>query len=287
MAERKRAQSQRKRLNVEAPNTNRWLITYTDLCTLLMTFFVLLVSMSALDHKRERKALDSLAGSFGYLTGGTSKDIRKEGQSPLSPKNSATPGRSMDIKMLRELALSSNLGTDQVTKERDKIVLQINQKVLFHPGSTELLPEIKGYLTSLATYLARGEKDVEIRGHTDIYEGVHEAGWPDRSWDLSAKRALAVYSFFQNRGLEAKRMSSHGFSYHRPLVSSLEFPQLSEKNQRVEIVIGPNDSIPSDMLQQQRKANPYFNYKNFFFRLYPMPEHTPAPEEDKRPDIYE
>jgi chemotaxis protein MotB len=263
----------RRKQEPELSNPNRWIITYADLCTLLMTFFVLLVSMSSLDSHREKKALESLAGSLGALAGGrstTGKPVEKQ-----LPETTILPsGQALDLKMLREMSVNHNLEPEGVRKEKDRIVISIGQKLLFKSGSTELLPDISNYLVALAKHLSQSDKEIELRGHTDPYEGLNKPQWPEHSWELSAKRAQAVLEFLRERGIDVKRMSAHGFSYYRPLIDSREYPQLSEKNQRVEIVVGPNTSLPREGLRERRGGHPYFNYKNFFFRLYPMPENT-------------
>ncbi|RLB14628.1 MAG: flagellar motor protein MotB, partial [Deltaproteobacteria bacterium] len=63
MAKKKQEQSQ---------NTNSWLTTYTDLMILLLTFFVLLISISVVDANKQRVALNSLVGAFGFKPGGHS-----------------------------------------------------------------------------------------------------------------------------------------------------------------------------------------------------------------------
>jgi chemotaxis protein MotB len=256
----------------ESPSPNRWLITYTDLCILLMTFFVLLISMSRVDQKRERKAMNSLVGAFGLLPGGRSPTGTAKTSSLGEPGSPMQKKESLDLKLLRDLCSDSNLEADVYAfKNNEKIVIRINQKELFRPGAQELNPAILPFLTRLTRYIAYKQDSLEIRGHTDTYEDMNAANWSQHSWDVSANRAMAVYNFFQGQGIPAARMSAHGFSYYQPLLDSVEYPQLRHKNQRVEIVLGPNEGLPSALTEEKPTLSPYFNYKNFFFKLYPMP----------------
>ena len=265
----------RKRLRPEPlpSTTQRWVVTYTDLCTLLLSFFVLLVSMSTLDGNRQKKVLGSLEGSFGDsdkhhpVPDGKPSDTEGNGVEP--EKQSNFPG-------LKALSVDGNLSADQVLVGKHKTMIRIEQKVLFRPGTTELNPETQNYLNGLAGYLSRNETTIEVRGHTDLHEGLDSPNWPVRSWELSVRRAQAVYGFFLQKDINPGRMSAHGFSYFQPLVDSRKFPQLSEKNQRVEIILGPSQSIPSELIRQNRQSNPFVNYRDFFFKLY-----SPNEEKDK------
>ena len=254
--------------------TQRWLITYTDLCTLLLSFFVLLVSMSTLDVNRQKKALGAIEGKFGESKKPHASSTVKspdDGTNPEAQEN----GRNADA--LKALSVEGNLSADQLLVGKSKTMVRIDQKVLFRPGTTDFNPEIQKYLSGLASYLSQNDADIEIRGHTDIHEGLNTPNWPLRSWELSTRRALAVYSFFAQKEIKADRMSAHGFSYFQPIVDSRTFPQMSEKNQRVEILLGPNHSLPPELIRQDHQSNPFFNYKHFFFRLY-----SPQEEKDKQ-----
>jgi len=179
---------------------------------------------------------------------------------------------SIDLKLLKDLSRDNNLEADVYAfQNNEKIVIRINQKELFRPGTQELNSAILPYLSKLTRYIAYKQDAVEVRGHTDTYEDMNAANWSQRSWDVSASRAMAVYNFFQSQGIPAARMSAHGFSYYQPLLDSVEYPQLRHKNQRVEIVLGSNEGLPSALTEEKPAPSPYFNYKNFFFKLYPMP----------------
>lgn len=268
-------------------HSNRWVLTYADLCTLLLTFFVLLVSMSTIDTRRERKVLDSLVGSFGPMPGGRSITGRPRGTEAMERKPRAISGRTLDLQMLRELNVKNRLESETVQAEKDKTILQISGKILFQPGSTDLNPGIITYLTDIASYLKKNRQEIEIRGHTDLFEGIKDSDWTEESWNVSLKRAQAVYGFFEMHGIDVNRMSCHGYSYYRPVVDSREYPRLSEKNQRVEIVLGPNDSLPASPSRDNRNSSHIMNYKNFFFRLYPPEDSVSDLHEWEKPDIYD
>jgi len=260
-----------KKQEAEAQNTNAWITTYTDLMTLLLTFFVLLLSMSVRDFERERKALDSLVGAFGFMPGGRSPIGKPEGIDVREPTTPVLKGKPVNFEMLKEITMKHNLDPSvQILEEREKLIVRINQRVLFLPGSTEIAPEIQDYLAILSIYLRQSTDGIEIRGHTDSFEEVTDSGWPEKSWTISAERAQAVMIFFLNQGIENRRLSAHGFSYYHPIVDSLVYPNQRYKNQRVEVVLSPYNPVPSHLRRDKPRPAPYLQYKNFLFKLFPQ-----------------
>lgn len=260
----------RKKAESKKQDTNGWITTYTDLCTLLLTFFVLLLSMSQREEIRTRKALDSLIGAFGLLPGGRSPIGRTKGTDIRDATPPIVPTAPVDLEILKQLTVTSDLNPDIVVlKQKEKLVIRINQRVLFKPGSMELNPKACEFLAILARHLRNGEGDIEIRGHTDRYEELDISDWAENSWLLSAQRAQAIHSFLVEQGIAFSRLSAHGFSYYQPIVDSLAFPELRFKNQRVEIMLGKNTLVPPRLLRDDPKPSPYINYKDFLFKILP------------------
>ena len=250
-----------------------WLTTYTDLCTLLLTFFVLLLSMSVIDPERKKDALNSLVGAFGFLTGGRSPIGEKVGTDVRETTAPLLPNSPISYDLLKEMTLRNNLDPEaKIIKEKNKIVIRINDRLLFKKGSTQLTPKGEKFLATVAAYLKKKPEDIDIRGHTDPYENADNPEWPILSWKLSAQRALAVYRFLLDVGISPDRMSAHGMSYYWPIIDSLKYPHLRYKNQRVEIIIGRNPALPTTIYRKEPSPHSYFNYKNFFFKLFPQTE---------------
>lgn len=247
-----------------------WLTTYTDLCTLLLTFFVLLLSMSVIDPERKKEALNSLVGAFGFLSGGRSpigEEIGKDIREATPPIKENSP---ISYDMLKELTIRNNLDPEaDIIKEENRIVVRINDRILFEPGSLRLTPQGEKFLALLGVYLKKGFEEIEIRGHVDMYEMPGNPEWPQQAWKLSTLRALEVYRFFLDMGISPERMSAHGMSYFWPVVDSTQYPHLRYKNRRIEIIIGRNPTIPQSLFSKKPSPHSYVNYKNFFFRLFP------------------
>ena len=267
----------RRKQEEEPENVNRWMITYTDLCILLFSFFVLLISMSMVDQKRERIVLNSLIGSFGIQPGGRSSLVMDAGKDPSEKEPPMRKAPEIDLRTLSQLRAIAGLDSEvQLLKESEKVVIRLNHRDLFVADTFSLQPRILPYLRAVAAQLAPTNEDIEFRGHSDPYEDVTAKDWSQRSWALSVKRAHSVYDYFREQGIAATRMSAHGFSYYQPLVDGAEFPQFRFKNMRVEILLGKSENRPASLLERPPTPSSFFNYKNFFFRLYPVTDQVPG-----------
>ncbi|ROR01899.1 OmpA/MotB family protein [Desulfosoma caldarium] len=262
----------------EGPAAEGWLTTYCDLCTLLLTFFVLLLSMSVLDNIRQKQALNSLVGAFGFLPGGRTA-IGKPTGMDISEFEAPMETKALDFDVLREVTMKNELDKEvEIIKKDETLTIVLHQKILFEPGSFDLKPAARTYLSQLVPYLAKDSREIEIGGHTDRFEKIEDPSWEKSSWMISTKRAMAVYRFLLSQGLEPKRVSAHGFSYEKPLVDGIQYPHLRHRNSRVEIVLTYSRHLPASLLHEDPTPSPYFNYKNFFFRLFPMPEKSSQPQ---------
>jgi len=183
----------------------------------------------------------------------------------------------IDLRTLTQLRAIAGLDSEiNLLRESEKVVVRINHRDLFVAGTFSFQPRILPYLKAMTAHLALSNEDIEFRGHSDPYEDVTAEDWSQRSWALSVKRAHCVYDFFREQGIAATRMSAHGFSYYQPLVDGAEFPQFRFKNIRVEILLGKNENRPASLLERPPTPSSFYNYKNFFFRLYPATDKVPG-----------
>ena len=141
-----------------------WLITYSDLMTLLLTFFVLLLSMAVIDERTKLVVLGSVSGSFG------------EGVRLFNPKGKPNDPRvrepgAMDLPE-QDLAPLRDMLYEDVEKDLDFMenkyvqILSINDQVLFTPGSTALSPRGEALLDRLMPYLQHIGYPLLVAGHT-------------------------------------------------------------------------------------------------------------------------
>lgn len=191
-----------------------WMVTFADLMTLLLTFFVLLLSMSTLDSQRIKVALGSLRGSVSLLPsgGGQPVDGRKEiVRTPGVFQGPAELMTSME-QWVQKQVNDRNVSRDfiQIGHKDEAVFISFDDSLLFAPGSTDLLPTAFPYLEDLAVVLADSKATVEFIGHSDESDPV---GYYNNNWEVGAGRALAVLEYTARAGgLPGHRLkfSSHG-----------------------------------------------------------------------------
>ncbi len=250
----------------EQQNTNSWITTYTDLMTLLLTFFVLLISMSVVDPNRQRVALNSLVGAFGFKPGGHSVIGVKKGKN-ITVGAAPLQKEQVDFERLRNITFRNGLQADvNVQTEGEKITISLNNKVLFAHDSAQLSEKGRRYLNALAPVLRQVPGLVELRGYADPTEVLFDENRLKKGSILSAERALAVYKFLNRRGkIPHKKMVAHGFGIQPQKKSSIK--RTVNFNRQVKIICDYRASIPYRIKSGEKPKNYYLDFKGFFFKL--------------------
>ncbi|WP_018124234.1 OmpA/MotB family protein [Desulfovibrio oxyclinae] len=217
-----------------------WLITFTDVMTLMLTFFVLLVSMARIDERRKLVVLGSIIGTFGF------HDQSYELYSKKDTKRTVEPGPidSGDLQPLKPLLWEDVQNDLSFQSSKFVQVLSINADVLFAPGEVRLSRRGMEILTVATPVLRNLRWPVLIAGHTSEmrdeegfdYMPSLEQEIPDPSWRLSLNRALAVYRFFLDEDVPADMMRVEGFGRYKPSYGNAT-PEGRQANRRVDIVL--------------------------------------------------
>jgi chemotaxis protein MotB len=230
-----------KKVKCPPPGAPMWMTTFSDLVTLLLTFFVLLLSMANMDMAKFTQASDSLAGAFGVLGSSDKTEVTTPRVVTFSPVNddfTSQVYRRLRTK-LRELKLNKKI---KLVKDRGAVVLRIDEAVLFKSGQRYLQPEAEPILQKVAELIRPLPLNLKIEGHTD------DVGDEINNWDLSVNRAVVVLRYFATQQLvPLSRMSATGYGSQKPL-----FPNTSEReralNRRVEFVLesqgDPDQELP-------------------------------------------
>lgn len=216
-----------------------WLITYADLVTLVLVFFVLLFSLSKMELGDMTEALKSYEITVGTETPKTSLfDIINTGSVGKGKKlDDLTGMREVDI--LKEInsfiSRKSLEGSIEAEFTEGRIVLRVEGKVLFDSGSADLLPEAAYILSDIIQIIENNPQyDVDIQGHTDN----RPINTPEfaSNWELSAIRATTVLRFLIKNGVFQDRLTATGFADLKPVASNNN-PEGMRKNRRVEFVL--------------------------------------------------
>lgn len=239
-----------------APN---WMVTYSDMVTLILVFFILLFSMSQIDAAKFDAVSESFRNRmiFDFYpspvpmenpTESTSREesgeLSNEFETPTHLKNindfdslneqQDSLGELMtDIKQyLEEHELE-----DVITAKRTArgVVLVLQESILFDSGEAEILETGKPFLKKVATLLETIPNHVNVEGHTDN-RPISNYRYPS-NWELSGARASSVIRYLiEEKNFNESRFSAVGYSDTRPVADNAS-KQNWGKNRRVEIVI--------------------------------------------------
>ncbi len=220
------------------PGLPGWMATFADMMTLLMTFFVLLLSMASLDQQKVMEALGSLRGSFGVLERGTKTDIAvKEILPSLEIVAVTKPQRiQKSFESVRIFLSRRNMeNLIEADLNDEGIVLNIDSSLLFQPGGAEIGPKSSEFLENVMEILRQNLGNVRVEGHTDNIP-IKTERYPS-NWELSTARAVKILRHFVEVGkIDAQRFSAVGYGEIRPITSN-ETPEGRAKNRRVAIVL--------------------------------------------------
>jgi chemotaxis protein MotB len=181
-----------------------WMVTYGDMMTLLLCFFVILVAISEVKEEKFHKVMESIREYFGYDTGqgvepgdASASSIREQIARVLTEQGSDDP---------QGVAAPSELGDHVTVKtidEGDKIT--IGGKVLFEEGRSELIPEAIPILDKLVQVMKGYPNKLEIRGHTGVEVLPPESPYEDL-FDLAYARAKAVANHLKSQKIDKRRI---------------------------------------------------------------------------------
>lgn len=219
-----------------------WLAAFGDLMSLLLCFFVLLLSMSSMDAKKISEAIGSLSGAMSVLEGGTQTEISKKRMLEATPIDSQDE-TSEAVNRVQQAAGDANEMMEQsqgpaitVEEAQEGFVIELPAALLFKAGSATIEnQDALLFLKRIALIIEELPNDMEVsvQGHTD--EGAPAASSPFKdNWELSTARAIAVLHELLLDGVEAKRISASGYAEFKPVATNATKTG-REKNRRVEL----------------------------------------------------
>lgn len=252
-----------------------WLVTFSDLMTLLLTFFVLLLSMAVIDERAKLVVLGSVSRTFGTQEKIFNPLTDEAANRPVEPGPVEAP--ASDLTPLRDM-LFDDVNKDLDFQENKYVqIFSINDEVLFKPGGTELSPSGVALLDRLLPYLQRIGYPLLVAGHTAArrdeesgeYRPARGANDMDSTWPLSFHRALAVYRHLSGRGVSSDRLSLEAFGQFHPRYTN-NTPEGRRKNRRVDLVLDKRNLEWIRKVEELRVDEPVkreMYYRGFKFDL--------------------
>lgn len=234
-----------------------WLAAFGDLMSLLLCFFVLLLSMSTMDAKKVQEAIGSLAGALSVLEGGTKTEISRERQQQATPmetqEETSNRVKTMAKTLIEVNEMLKTSGSPEITLEEaeDGFVIRLPDGLLFKPGSAVIENEdALLFLKRIALIVQKLPEDlyVNAKGHTDNVPPDQTSPYKD-NWELSTARAVSVVKELIKDDIDPKKVTASGKSEYEPLTSNTT-EEGRAKNRRVELHFYSLDSDKKEQTQQ-------------------------------------
>lgn len=222
----------RKKKKGDEIKTDGWMDTFADTMTLLLTFFILLYSISAVDSEKLKELSQALQNS---LTGNSSVE---ELQNIDDLKVEIEEGSKYeDLAAKLNEIIEKNSLTEQIKiREEDRgIVLQVDESILFDSGKAEIKETSIPVLDTISKIIEETTNEIVAEGNTDDVP-VNNAQYKS-NWELSTERALSIVRYLiENKNINPNRISLKGYGEFNPIVPN-DSDENRAKNRRVDILV--------------------------------------------------
>lgn len=239
-----------------------WMVTYSDLVTLLLCFFVLLYSMATISTEKFEQINRSLQMTFkssanaDKLDTNIGKDPTTLLQNPDEDKDKKEKDHEREqdeeekaiedvdlseelkelVEKLEELILELNLGEYiEVLDKDNSIVLRINSIILFDLGDALIKEDAIEPLTRIGFLLNTLPADILVQGHSDDLP-INTAIYPS-NWELSSRRSTNIVRFLVERSaVNPDNLTATANAEFQPIAPN-DTPENRQKNRRIDVVI--------------------------------------------------
>lgn len=236
------------------PGVPEWVVTFGDMMSLLLCFFILLAAFSEMKKEEQyMEVIRSIQEAFGS-TGGLG-----ELDNDASPANSQTNNLDELINSIgRDVRMSetnspSTAGPDPTSAYiAEGIKTVVGTTIPFEPGSHEMSGTTMAYLVSDVVPKLKGLRfNIEVRGHAFGREDRAAGGDVDH---MSFMRAKAVKDFLVTQGIESSRLSITSVGSSQPISTNVNDPSAMGRNRRVQILL--TEVLPSDVHPDANGTDP-------------------------------
>lgn len=221
-----------------------WMTTFSDMTTLLLTFFVMMFTTATVDGSDLRLILAAFQG-LGMMQGGMTLDAEGKlaalGSSVMSMPSKQS-GKALDVAIKLAVALLQpeiKSKTVRVTEDERGVIISLSADAFFRPASSQLnIDEARRTIQNIANLMKSdfmvGRK-FRIEGHTDSGATSEDGPWKS-NWELSTARATNIIHYLRDFNVNEKSLQAAGFADTVPLATN-ETEEGRAYNRRVDIII--------------------------------------------------
>lgn len=221
----------------------KWMATFADMSTLLLTFFVLMLSFANIDIEKFRDLLGSVQDAFGVQT-----RVRGDFQAALDEQifeadtlDNVPPAEEVVKQEMQKMSeqldevVEENMMQDQteVKVGSNGVRIRITGHIMFDGGQADVKYAAYELLDGIAEAMFNYDYYLMIEGHTDSIP-INTAQFPS-NWELSSARASAVVRYLIDKGIDPLRLSGIGHGANYPIADN-STPEGRESNRRVEFI---------------------------------------------------
>ena len=220
-----------------------WMVTFSDMVTLLLTFFILLFTTAEVDGSELRLILAAFQG-LGSLRGGNTLEEGKLAELGNTIMSLPSQERGSSLAKARRAAVSvfsPEIQTKKVrvTEDERGLVITLAADSFFRPASAEVdIENTRDVLQRLSTLLSSedlAERRFRIEGHTDATPTDPDGDWPT-NWELSAARSINTLHYLVDFGANEQQFQVAGMADTVPFFSN-ETPEGRAQNRRVDVIV--------------------------------------------------
>ncbi|MBL4686283.1 MAG: OmpA family protein [Nannocystaceae bacterium] len=231
----------------ECEEGGEWMATFADLSTLMLTFFVLLLSFSNMDVVAFREMLGSVREAFGVQKqiNGSIEAIasspveltldQNDGAGMAPPHNEEIDANDEMLEQITKYVANAEMQDDvEIELTARGVVVRVKEGALYQSGSADLDDKSKLLLDNIAEMQRRYSDAMQIEGHTDNIP-IKSRKYPS-NWELWTARAIAALQYLKNeQGVGADEMGVAGYADSKPLGGN-DTAEGRNRNRRVEFV---------------------------------------------------
>ena len=233
------------------PTLPGWVTTFADLMSLLMCFFVMLVSMSTIELTTYKKMVQSVYNELGAgsLRATPTEQISTDGSTTQQEATQENPWSELRDQLKDEISA----GKIEIEEDGDQVKIQLLQAITFGPGSSTLKRSFKSIAKRMRNVLSRTTGRITVVGHTD--DRPIKSRRFRSNWELASARAVSVVAeMTKGTGLDANRFLVRSYGSTKPRVPN-DTAENRAKNRRIALIVNRKEEGTEKKQVTKRKGS--------------------------------